>query len=68
MYEDSMDVINEVNMYLDLLMENFVPQYLTQFYINIPVATLDYIELVTDMCPSNNLSMYNYELLACKLS
>lgn len=68
MYEDSMDVINEVNMYLDLLVENFVPQYLTEFYINIPVATLDYSELVTNLCPSSNLSMYNYELLAFKLA
>lgn len=37
--------MNEVKMYLELLYENFVPALLTKFYINIPVAILDYNEL-----------------------
>ena len=37
--------MNEVKLYLELLEENFVPDLLTDFFINIPVAILDYNEL-----------------------
>lgn len=68
MYEESQDVINEVIQYLDILFENYVPELLTEFYINIPVAILDYNELVVQLCPSTDLSQYNYEMLQGKLS
>ena len=68
MYDESSDVMNEVKLYLDLLWENFVPALITKFYINIPVAILDHNELFVQLCPSTNLSMFDYETLAEKLN
>jgi len=68
MYDESSDVMNEVKIYLELLYENFVPALITKFYINIPVAILDHNELFVQLCPSTNLSMFDYETLAEKLN
>ena len=67
MYEQSQELMDEVKVLLEMLYENFVPDLLTEFYVNIPVATLDYTELFVQLCPAENLSLFNYEELAYKL-
>jgi len=40
--------MHEVSEYVGILYDNFVPEVLSSLYINIPVAILDYKELVAD--------------------
>ena len=67
----------EVIEFIGILQENFVPESLTELYINIPIAILDYKELVANNQPessvslrfteADNLTMFDYERLRCKL-
>jgi len=69
--------MNEVLEYIEILDENFVPDVLSNLYINIPVAILDYKELIADNQPESSvliryseadiLTMFNYDKLAKKL-
>lgn len=46
LFEESDDLINEVIGFTEILEENFVPETLSDLYLNIPVEILDYNQLV----------------------
>jgi hypothetical protein len=48
LFEQNDDIMTEVVDYIAILDENFVPDILSNLYINIPVAILDYKELIAD--------------------
>jgi len=58
-------MMDEVVQYIDILEENFVPDVFTQLYINIPIAILDYKQLVADNQPDikDNKRLTEAELL-----
>ena len=45
-FEESQDCINEILSYLEILIENFIPEVYEDFSINLPIAILDFKDLI----------------------
>lgn len=55
MYEDSLDCLRELESYLEIFLEHFVPEPYPSFSVNLPIHILDFNLLVQSYFPQVSL-------------